>query len=651
MRRRLLGLLALVFMAVPLPLAAAGTRILLVARDHEDHPLSGFRFAYQGIESLPTSQAGATELDLPPEHRPGQQIKIYLLVPASKRVEEWFLVNPQVNIPSGSTPAEVVLMRRSVFRQIAAEARDTSRQATCRSDELPAEERKRVLLEAAARHGLTAEQLEPALRSFAETQDPKDKGIAAYLKGEFSQAEELLNQAAGKKEIDFVETLRYLGASQYEQGKYRAAADTFQKAVALRGEDPELLSWLGEVSHQLAEWKDAEMWIRRALTIEEKRLSSGHPDLADNLNNLASLLLDTDRLTEAEPLMRRALEIQEESFGPSHPDLTTKLACLASLLQSTDRLAEAELLIRRAVEIDEKNLETSRRRLANHLGSLAILLATKGYRSDAESIMRRALTVAEASFGPDHPGVANVLSNLGLLLRVAKRFAEAESAVRRALAIDENSFGPDHPNVARDLNTLASLYKDTDRVEEAEPLIRRALAIDEKSFGPDHSRTAGDLYSLALLLQATGRIAESEPLLRRALASEERRLGPSHPWIATLLNGLAQALQAMDRLAEAELLLWRALEINRRRYGEAHPRTATCLSNLAQLLQAANRASEAEPLMCQAVAILQNLRFTNKREHQDFLAAVLNYIGLLQKMGKSEAEIGATIEVLVRPVR
>jgi len=66
MRRRLLGLLALLLMAVPLPAAAVGTRILLVARDHEEHPLSGFCFAYQGLETLPTSRAGATKLDLPP---------------------------------------------------------------------------------------------------------------------------------------------------------------------------------------------------------------------------------------------------------------------------------------------------------------------------------------------------------------------------------------------------------------------------------------------------------------------------------------------------------------------------------------------------------------------------------------------------------
>jgi hypothetical protein len=40
----------------------------------------------------------------------------------------------------------------------------------------------------------------------------------------------------------------------------------------------------------------------------------------EDWSNLALLLKDTNRLSEAEPLMRRALAIEEASFGPDHPD-------------------------------------------------------------------------------------------------------------------------------------------------------------------------------------------------------------------------------------------------------------------------------------------------------------------------------------------
>ena len=49
--------------------------------------------------------------------------------------------------------------------------------------------------------------------------------------------------------------------------------------------------------------------------------------------------------------MRRALEIDEKSYGPEHPKVARDLNNLAGLLQDTNRLQEAELFSRRAVGI------------------------------------------------------------------------------------------------------------------------------------------------------------------------------------------------------------------------------------------------------------------------------------------------------------
>jgi len=42
-----------------------------------------------------------------------------------------------------------------------------------------------------------------------------------------------------------------------------------------------------------------------------------------DLNNLAALLLATNRLSEAEPLKKRALKIFEDSLGLDHPKTKT----------------------------------------------------------------------------------------------------------------------------------------------------------------------------------------------------------------------------------------------------------------------------------------------------------------------------------------
>ena len=63
--------------------------------------------------------------------------------------------------------------------------------------------------------------------------------------------------------------------------------------------------------------------MRRALAIDEQSLGPDHPNVARDLNNLAPLLKDTNRLAEAEPLMRRALAILSRSLGVHHPKTET----------------------------------------------------------------------------------------------------------------------------------------------------------------------------------------------------------------------------------------------------------------------------------------------------------------------------------------
>ncbi len=321
-------------------------------------------------------------------------------------------------------------------------------------------------------------------------------------------------------------------------------AGTIEKEDFAFEQASRLLNQAGYYLKQRAQFAEAEPLYRRALEIDERSFGSDHPDVGTDLNNLAALLMETNRLAEAEPLMRRALEIDERSFGPDHPNVGTDLNNLAQLLKATNRLAEAEPLMRRALEIEK------------------------------------------LSFGAGHPNVSIRLNNLAWLLKETNRLAEAEPMMRRALEIDERSFGSDHPNVGRDLNNLAQLLQDTNRLAEAEPLMRRVIEIFELSLGSNHPNVATCLNNLAQLLQATNRLAEAEPLMRRSLEIDERSFGSDHPKIGIRLNNLAQLLQATNRLSEAEPLMQRAVEIFTASLGSEHPSTITVSENYALLLQA-----------------------------------------------------------------
>jgi tetratricopeptide (TPR) repeat protein len=256
---------------------------------------------------------------------------------------------------------------------------------------------------------------------------------------------------------------------------------------------PHVLLWMYELAvlHEVFGSYDASEKLKRdAVRKCEQKYGVNAPETAIAINNLATLLQDTNRLTEAEPLMRRALSIGEQSHGAKDPRVAVYLNNLAHVFEDTNRVMEAEPLVRRALAIDEQ------------------------------------------FYGTEHPDVARDLNNLALLLKETNRLPEAEPLMRRALATDEQSFGAEHPNVAIRLNNLALLLKATNRLAEAEPLLRRALAIDEQSYGTEHPNVAADLNNLARLLQATNRLAEAEPMMRRCVQIMEHfraSAGHSHP--------------------------------------------------------------------------------------------------------------------------
>ena len=300
---------------------------------------------------------------------------------------------------------------------------------------------------------------------------------------------------------------------------------------------------IAAVLEELARWKESEEQQRRALA--EATALANAKIVAVVSNDLAALLLNTNRLGEAEPLMRRALEINEFAFGNQHPTVAICLNNLAALLLNTNRLGEAEPLMRRALEINEAAFGNRHPTVAICLRNLAVLLLNTNRLGDAEPLMRRALEIDEAAFGNQHPTVASSLNNLATLLQATNRREEAEPLMRRALEINEVVFGGQHPTVATDLNNLATLLRDTYRAEEAEPLMRRALEIDEAAFDEQHPALARDLNNLATLLHATNRLKEAEPLMRRSLdilGSFGRQTGHEHPQLQSAKANY-QALQ------------------------------------------------------------------------------------------------------------
>jgi tetratricopeptide (TPR) repeat protein len=140
------------------------------------------------------------------------------------------------------------------------------------------------------------------------------------------------------------------------------AAEITRHADAAGLADPtaRLMTQLAMYQKALGQYPDAERLYLRVLDIDRKTYGDDHPEVAIDLNNLATLLQHTNRLADAEPLLRQALDINRKAYGDDHPSVATALSNLARLLQATNRLADAEPLMRQAVGIWRRFRETTR---------------------------------------------------------------------------------------------------------------------------------------------------------------------------------------------------------------------------------------------------------------------------------------------------
>jgi tetratricopeptide (TPR) repeat protein len=241
-----------------------------------------------------------------------------------------------------------------------------------------------------------------------------------------------------------------------------------------------------------------------------------------------------------------------------------------------------------------------------------------------------------------------LMNRLGMLLHAKALYAEAEPFYQRSLAIREKALGNAHAQVATSLNNIAELYRVQGRYAKAEPLYRQALAIREKAVGVTHPDVGVLLDNLALLYIAQGRYAEAEPLFHRSLAIREQALGTDHPDVGTTLDNLAGLYQSQGRDAEAEPLFQRSLAIRGEALGNDHPSVATALNNLAEFYRAQGRRAEPEPLYRRSIAIFRAISRQIGRPHPSLETAVGNYAIFLAAVGKSEAEINAERERLMR---
>lgn len=402
-------------------------------------------------------------------------------------------------------------------------------------------------------------------RDQAQRERDKATRVTAFLEGIFeaSNPNELRGDTLTARE------LLDLGAAQAEKGL------TDQPELQAL-----LMAKIGHLYRQLGLYPEAERLLEGSL---EHRRQLGEEAVAEGLTSLGLLRCDQGLYPEAEKLLRQALDVRRRLVGEEHPQVAQSLDHLATVLAARGRTDAAEPLARQSLEIRRQLHGEEHPEVAAGLALLGSVLLQQGEQATAEPLLRQALDTRRLLYGDIHLEVAESLSQLARLLQDSGEYLEAEESVGRALEIWRQLLGEDHPKQSQGLMQLADLASKQRDFDRAEPLYEEALQRARRGLGEDHPKLAELLAGFGQWNMFRGRPWRAEALLRRALEIHQRNLPAEHWRVAQSQAMLGSCLGEQRRFEEAEPLLLAAYR-GLARHADTRPREAqTALEEVLQL--------------------------------------------------------------------
>ena len=391
-------------------------------------------------------------------------------------------------------------------------------------------------------------------------------------------------------------------------------------------------------------------------------------DVATSQHNLAVLLNDLNRKTEALGLHEEALKTHKllaKTNDAYLPYVATNQNTLAILLDDLNRKTEALGLHEEALKTRKLLAKTNDAYLpdvAMSQHNLAILLDGLNRKTEALGLSKEALKILKLLAKTNDaylPYVATNQNTLAILLDDLNRKTEAlglyEEALktRKLLAKTNDAYLPD---VAMSQNNLAILLRDLNRKTEALGLSKEALkthkllAKTNDAYLPD---VATSQNILALLLNDLNRKTEALGLYEEALKTRKLLAKTNDaylPDVATSQNNLAVLLYDLSRRTEALGLYEEALKTLKllAKTNAAYlPDVATSQNNLAVLLDGLNRNTEALGLYEEALKTRKLLAKTNDA-YLPYVATSQNNLALLlDDLNRKTEALGLYEEALV----
>jgi tetratricopeptide (TPR) repeat protein len=148
---------------------------------------------------------------------------------------------------------------------------------------------------------------------------------------------------------------------------------------------------LGTIAQDQGKYTEAERLYR--LSIQQWELVPGHLGIARTMNNLASLLFVVGKTDAADVWLRRAETLQIQAMGTDHPETARLYQNRATLYLRFQQYKKAEVEYRKALEVWEKSGPAYELEIASDARGLAIICRQTSRSAEAVGYNERARAI------------------------------------------------------------------------------------------------------------------------------------------------------------------------------------------------------------------------------------------------------------------
>ena len=334
--------------------------------------------------------------------------------------------------------------------------------------------------------------------------DLLDKVQAAMAQGDMKQADELFKQLEGQAQGTYkaaAEAAFQRCQIARDDIRYQEALSHCKRAQQLVTDNTTYLFSVADLARKLGDYRLAKDNYEQVLANDLKTYGEEHLIVAQDRNNLGTVLCSLGEYRKAIGYYEQALASVLKSYGEGHPRVAA---------------------------------------LRNNLGSAWKLLGE--YRKAIE-YFEQTLTSILRTYGEGHSRVAILRNNIGLAWVQLEEYRKAIEYFDQALASVLKRYGEGHANVAELCINLGSAWDSLGEYRKAIGYYEQAL----KSYGEGHPYVVIVRNSLGSAWEALGESQKAISYYEQALKSAEEKLGPDHTMIKRIRQNLAEARKSATK--------------------------------------------------------------------------------------------------------